>query len=166
MAVERYIAKSKSELSRLFGVSQTTVNRWVGLGMPVEDAGYDTGKIFQWHMEHLRDVWEEQSGSADKQRQAERYSKARTKKATEDARKQKRINDVAEGQLLYRSDMMARMTALGTQFRIAADTIVKTRKPAEVEAGKDIMRLVDIFAEELGKHSPEIRDIEMEVEDE
>jgi len=58
------------------------------------------------------------------------------------------------------------MTALGTQFRIAADTIVKTRKPAEVEAGKDIMRLVDIFAEELGKHSPEIRDIEMEVEDE
>ncbi len=163
---KKNVIKTKSELGRTFGVALSTISKWVGLGMPVEEEGFDTGKIFKWYIEHMYSVWETRSGKADRDAAKEKYDKARTAQARQNARKLKRINDTDEGLLLYKDEVLAMMQAVGTVFRISADAIKKTRKEKDMESGEDINKLVEIFMAELEKKMPEINRVIIDAEGE
>ena len=156
MAVERVKAKSKSELSRIFGVSVNTINSWIKHGLPGE-APFDTGAVFKWHMEHLYNVWEEQSGKKEARQLQDKLNKARMKKEQETARKLKRINEVEEGKLVYTSEVAIMLKAIGSEFRITADTFGK-------EFDVDMGLLVDRFEDAITKHGEFLSDVVIEGE--
>lgn len=144
---------SMAQICLIFKKDKQTIRKWMGQGMPytltAKQYMFDPGTVLNWRIGRQKELDKMNEGPSQLEIAK---MEAELKIREENARKLKRLNDMAEKRIIEIKDLKASLNEIGRKFQVNAGWIQRVHG---AKVGRDINKMIDDTIQDFDKTFPD-----------